>query len=59
VTVGRVTAWRGKDERAESERETERETIPVPGGPTEEMRRLPLLRLADAQQSTMSVRFFY
>jgi hypothetical protein len=48
-----VTAWKGKDERAKSERETERETIPVPGGPTEEMRRFPLVRLADARQSAV------
>ena len=37
--------WRGKDERAESERETERETIPVSGGSVEEMRRFPLVKL--------------
>ena len=58
-TSGCVTAWRGKDERAKSERETERETIPVPGGSAEEMRRLLLLRLTDPRQSTVYVRFFY
>ncbi len=48
-----MTAWRGKDERADSERETERETITVLGGPTEEMRRFPLVRLANAWQSAV------
>ena len=48
-----MTAWSGKDEKAESERETERETIPVLGGPAEEMRRFPLVRLADARQSAV------